>query len=129
MRHGLLLFTGEGIKMKTVLTIGLTALGLAFAMAQPAQADAFAFLCAAPVCGTGGPKITFSLNDFEGGFDVNASQVQMGLNSPASTSVSIIGSFVDGAAKNTFSGLYVAAGPLRQPASETFFFSVCPGTI
>jgi hypothetical protein len=106
--------------MKSVLRIGLTALGLAFAMARPAEA-ASVFICASPVCGNAHLKTTFSLNDFDGGFDLNGSQVQMGLNSPASPSVSDVGSFVDGAAKNTFSGLWVPDGTI-QPKNETVFF-------
>ena len=53
---------------------------------------------------------------------MNGSQVQMGLGSPASTSVSTLGSFVDGAAKNTFSGLWIANHLTVQPANETIFF-------
>jgi hypothetical protein len=106
--------------MKTVLRICVVALGLAFATARPSEA-ASVFICASPVCGSGGSNITFSLNDFDGGFDVNGSQVQVGLNSPASISVSTVGSFVDGAAKNAFSGSYVLKVPVT-PISDTFFF-------
>jgi hypothetical protein len=90
-------------------------------MARPAEA-AFVFICAVHFCGSPGPVTTFSANDFEGGFAVNGIQVQIGSNSPTATPVSALGSFVDGAAKNTFAGSFVPAGTVR-PTSETVFFT------
>jgi hypothetical protein len=104
--------------MKTVLTIGLTALG--FAVAQPAQAASLV-ICASPACGSASPNTTFGLNDFERGFDVNGSQVQIGLHNPANTSVSQIGSFVDGAAQNTFSGSWIDDGAATRESGTVFF--------
>jgi PEP-CTERM motif len=112
----------------TVLTIGLTALGLTFAVAQPAEAASL-FVCSSVRCGSASANTTFSVNDFEGGFDVNGSQVQIGLGNPTSTSVSIIGSFVDGAAKNTFSGLWIANRFTVKPDDETIFFTNVLGEI
>jgi hypothetical protein len=64
----------------------------------------------------------FSENDFEGGFELNGTQVQIGLGNPASQTVSENGALVDGAAENTFSGSWIAASPI-VPVSETIFIT------
>jgi hypothetical protein len=112
--------------MKTYLTVGLMAVGVV-AAAQPVQAASLA-ICASTTCGSPSGSTTFTLNDFSEGFDVNGSQVQIGLDSPASTSVPQEGSFVDGAAENTFSGSWVDIGQ-STPESETVFFTGVSGRI
>ena len=62
--------------MKSLVTIGVAALGLAFTAAQPAQA-AFVMICASTTCGSASGDTTFNVTDFEEGFDVNGSQVQI----------------------------------------------------
>ena len=106
--------------MKSLVTIGLASLGLAFAAAQPAQAAAVV-ICASPVCGSASPNTMFTVNDFEDGFDLNGSQVQIGLNNLTNTSVSQIGSFVDGAAQNTFSGRWFDRGTSTAESATVFF--------
>ena len=113
--------------MKAFVTIGLMATGVAFAATQPAQAASLV-ICAATSCGSPSGETTFSLNDFEHGFIVNDSRVQMGLNSPASTTVPQAGSFVDGAAKNTFNGSWIDLGR-TTPENETVFFTDPSGGI
>jgi len=113
--------------MKAFVTIGLMATSVAFAAAQPAQAASLV-ICAATSCGSPSGETTFSLNDFEHGFIVNDSRVQMGLNSPASTTVPQAGSFVDGAAKNTFNGSWIDLGR-TTPENETVFFTDPSGGI
>jgi hypothetical protein len=115
---------GEEI-MKPLLTIGF--LGIGVAVAAPAQAASLV-ICASPLCGSPSGETTFGLNDFEHGFDVNGAQVQIGLHSPASTSVPQAGSFVDGAAQNTFSGSWIDDGD-STPRSATVFFTDRSGTI
>jgi hypothetical protein len=107
--------------MRTLVTIGLMAVGVSVAATQSAQAAAFV-LCASTTCGSPSGETTFSLNDFEFGFSVNGTEVQHGLHSPASTTVSQAGSFVDGAAQNTFSGSWIDEG-MTTAESETIFFT------
>ena len=113
--------------MKTFVTIGLMATGVAFAAAQPAQAASLV-ICATTSCGSPSGETTFSLDDFENGFTVNGSEVQMGLHSPASTTVPQAGSFVDGAAKNTFAGSWIDLGA-TMIENETVFFTDPSGGI
>lgn len=113
--------------MKSLVTIGVAALGLAFTAAQPAQA-AFVMICASTTCGSASGDTTFNVTDFEEGFDVNGSQVQIGLGSPAHPSVPQAGSFVDGAAQNTFSGSWIDDGE-STPVSATVFFTDASGAI
>jgi PEP-CTERM motif len=113
--------------MKTFVTIGLMATGVAFAAAQPAQAASLV-ICASTSCGSPSGETTFSLDDFEHGFTVNGSEVQIGLHSPASTTVPQAGSFVDGAAKNTFAGSWIDEG-MATTESETVFFTDRSGGI
>ena len=53
----------------------------------------------------------------------------LGQSGHDNTSVSVIGSFVDEAAKNTFSGLWIANRFTVKPESETFFFTRLCGRI
>jgi hypothetical protein len=82
--------------MKTFVTIGLMAAGVAFAAMQPAQA-AFVLICPSTDCGSPSGTTTFSVGDFEQGFNVNGAQVTIGLGNSANPSVPQAGSFVDGA--------------------------------
>ena len=109
--------------MKTLLTIGF--LGIGVAVAAPAQAASLV-ICASPLCGSPSGQTTFSLNDFENAFDVNGGEVQAGLGNPGSTSVPQAGSFVDGAAQNTFSGSWIDLGA-STPVSATAFFTDTSG--
>jgi hypothetical protein len=111
--------------MKTLLTIGF--LGIGVAVAAPAQAASLV-ICASPLCGSPSGQTTFSLNDFENAFDVNGGEVQAGLGNPGSTSVPQVGSFVDGAAQNTFSGSWIDLGA-STPVSATVFFTDTSGAI
>jgi PEP-CTERM motif len=113
--------------MKTFVTIGLTALGVALAAAQPAYAASLV-ICASAQCGAASGTTTISTVDFENGFDVNGVQVQIGLGNPNTTSVPQMGSFVDGAAQNTFSGSWIDRGA-STPESETVFFTDPSGAI
>jgi hypothetical protein len=113
--------------MKSFVTIGLMAVGVSVAAAQPAQAASLV-ICASTTCGSPSGETTFSLNDFENGFTVNGSPVQMGLHSPASTTVPQAGSFVDGAAKNTFAGSWIDLGA-TMIETETVFFTDPSGGI
>ena len=113
--------------MKSFVTIGLMAVGVSVAAAQPAQAASLV-ICASTTCGSPSGETTFSLNDFEIGFTVNGSPVQMGLSSPASTTVPQAGSFVDGAAKNTFAGSWIDLGATIID-NETVFFTDPSGGI
>ena len=113
--------------MKPLLTIGLIATGVAVAAAGPAQA-AFVGICASAACGSPSGSTNFAVNDFEHGFDVNGSQVQSGLGSPTNTLVPQAGSFVDGAAQNTFSGSWFDEGS-STPVSATVFFTDPSGAI
>jgi hypothetical protein len=67
---------------------------------------------------TAGLNITISANDFERGFSVNGSQIQIGLHNPGSVSVPEAGSFVDGAAQTTFSGSWIDRSAVT-PGSDT----------
>jgi hypothetical protein len=113
--------------MKTFVTIGLMAAGVAFAGMQPAQA-AFVLICPSTDCGSASGTTTFTVGDFEDGFDVNGTQVTIGLGNSATPSVSQAGSFVDGAAKNTFSGSWIDNGA-STPVSATVFFTDSSGAI
>ena len=113
--------------MKSLLTIGLAAIGLALTAAQPAQA-AFVLICPSTDCGSPSGTTTFTVGDFEEGFDVNGTQVTIGLGKSANPSVSQAGSFVDGAAKNTFSGSWIDDGA-STPVSATVFFTDPSGAI
>jgi hypothetical protein len=111
-------------KLQYLALAGATALGLALNAAQPANA-AFLFICDHEACGSPDPFITFSINDFEGGFSVDGSLVQSGLGAPATVVVDEgaggAGGTVDGAAVHTFSGSWIDLGATR-PTSQTVFF-------
>jgi hypothetical protein len=113
--------------MKSFVTIGLMALGVAVAAAQPAQAASLV-ICASTSCGSPSGSTTFSLNDFESGFTVNGIPAQIGLQMPAGATVPQAGSFVDGAAKNTFAGSWFDVGA-TTPEAETIFFTDPSGGI
>jgi hypothetical protein len=59
---------------------------------------------------------------------VNGSQTTIGLGNSATTPVSQTGAFVDGAAKNTFSGSWIDNGA-SVPVSATVFFTDPSGGI
>jgi PEP-CTERM motif len=118
--------TWEEIPMKSFVA-GLIAAGAVFAAMQPAQA-AFVLICPSTDCGSAIGTTTFTAGDFEAGFDVNGSQVTIGLGNSASPSVPQAGSFVDGAAKNTFSGSWIDNGA-STPVSATVFFTDPSGAI
>jgi hypothetical protein len=124
---GLFTLNGRKLFMKTSVTIGLTALGVALAAAQPASAASLV-ICTSPQCGAASGSTTIGVVDFEHGFDVNGTQVQIGLGNPTTTSVPQMGSFVDGAAQNTFSGSWIDNGA-STPESETVFFTDSSGGI
>jgi hypothetical protein len=105
------------MKMKIQIATGLAILSLAIVPAQPAYAATLIINDS-----VADPNIIFSENDFQGGFDLNGTQVQIGLGSPASQTVSENGTFVDGAAKNAFSGSWTAVSPI-VPESETLFIT------
>jgi hypothetical protein len=65
---------------------------------------------------------------YEFGFNVNGSQTTIGLGNSATTPVSQTGAFVDGAAKNTFSGSWIDNGA-SVPVSATVFFTDPSGGI
>jgi hypothetical protein len=99
--------------------VALSVLG--FSSATPAHAAALE-ICDAGACGSLDPNITISANDFERGFSVNGSQIQIGLHNPGSVSVPEAGSFVDGAAQTTFSGSWIDRSAVT-PVSATIFFT------
>ena len=68
--------------MRHLWVTGLAAIGIALMAAQPARAAAV-FICDVSACGSPDPNITFSMNDFEGGFQINSVQRQRGLGMPA----------------------------------------------
>ena len=113
--------------MKSLVTIGLMTIGAAFATMQPAQA-AFVLICPSTTCGAAPDTTTFFAGDFEFGFNVNGSQTTIGLGNSATTPVSQTGAFVDGAAKNTFSGSWIDTGA-SVPVSATVFFTDPSGGI
>jgi hypothetical protein len=117
--------------MNTPMSISLMVLGVAFALTPPAEAfpgpvTTSVFVCDSPRCGSN--STTFFLNGFDGGFYVNSDQVQLGLDSPIELSVPTGGSFVDGAAKNTFTGVYVPDETIR-PKGDTYFFANEAGVV
>jgi hypothetical protein len=117
---------GKETFVKTLLTIGLLGIGAA-AAAQPAQAGSLV-ICTSTACGAPSGNTEFNLNDFEAGFDVNGSLVQEGLGSPATIFSDQAGTFVDGAAENTFSGNWVDLGETTTKV-ETVFFTDTSGGI
>jgi hypothetical protein len=103
--------------MKAQIATVPAILSLAIVTAQPPRAASLVINDAVP-----GSNVMFSENDFEGGFELNGTQVQIGSGNPASQTVSENGAFVDGAAENTFSGSWIAASPI-VPVSETIFIT------
>jgi hypothetical protein len=118
--------------MKHLTIGGLTAVGIALMAAQPANA-AFVSICdsQSPPCASGvsspEPNVTFSLNNFEFGFQINSLTVQMG-NTPATVAISEVGAppinIIDHAAENDFSAVWIlAAGQDITPENRTIFFT------
>jgi hypothetical protein len=109
--------------MKHFLAVSLTAAGIAFVGAPPASA-AFLSICDSALCGSPDGNITFSLNDFEGAFEINGNEVQQGLGNPATVG------FDEGTAPTTiagtgvfnFSGIWILGDPIT-PQNETIFFT------
>lgn len=85
-------------------------------------------ICPSTTCGAAPGTTTFFAGDFEAGFDVNGSLTTVGLGNSATTPVSQAGAFVDGAAKNTFSGLWRDRAT-STPVSATVFFTDSSGAI
>jgi hypothetical protein len=110
--------------MKQLMTAGLTAIGIALMVAHPASA-AFVSICDAASCGSRDPNVTFSLNDFEGGFQLNGLTVQQGLGNPktvTTTENAIAGiNSIDGAAENDFSAVWTRGGPVTAQNVTVFF--------
>ena len=115
--------------MKLLTVISMIGLGVALIAAQPANA-AFVGICDADSCPTMGltstePNITFGLNDFEFGFQINSVTVQQGLGNPATVAISEVGAppmnIIDGAAENDFSAVWILGGSIN-PENETIFF-------
>jgi hypothetical protein len=104
--------------MRTVLTAGLLALTVGIVGGQPAHA-AFVFI---NDTASVEPNIVFNMNDFERGFDINGTQVQLGLGHPASVSVPETGTFEAGTSKIDFSASWIVGGPGITPTSQTVFF-------
>lgn len=115
--------------MKYFVAASLTAIGVAFLFGnQPANAASL-FICDTGGCDNGvnspDPNITFSMNDFEGGFFINSSLVQQGLSNPQTTVVNE--SDQNGKpAQIFFSGSWIDLGQVT-PMSATIFF-LEPGT-
>lgn len=93
--------------MKRLLASSLAA--MAFALMNPGHA-----LAAALIIDDTSPNdtITFSLNDFEGGFTLDGSQVQIGLNNPIS--VTVPESEAGISTVHTFSGRWIALGQVTS---------------
>jgi hypothetical protein len=104
--------------MRTVLTAGLLALTVGMVGGQTARAAAVFINDTASV----EPNIVFNMNDFERGFFVNGTQVQLGLRNPASVSVPETGSFEADTSKINFSASWIVGGPGITPTSQTVFF-------
>ncbi len=81
-----------------------------------------------PASGSADPNILFSMNDFEGGFQVNGATVQSGLGSPATFSVdeSTGPTVVGGAGEDDFSGTWIDTGA-TSTVNQTIFFYGGPG--
>jgi hypothetical protein len=124
--------------MRHLSVIGLAALGITFMAAQPANAAAV-FICdlGLPdgICANGvnsvDPNITFSMNDFEEGFQINSVTEQIGLNNPKTFLVNEASPSgpnpVDGAAENDFSAVWNLGAPIKAE-NETIFFCQSTGS-
>jgi hypothetical protein len=88
--------------MRIQIAAGLSILSLAIVSARPVHAASLNPASLTINDSVEGPNIMFSENNFQGGFDLNGIQVQIGLGSPAEN-----GAFVDGAAEDTFSGSWL----------------------
>jgi len=105
--------------MKFITAAALIALGTALVAVQPANA-AFVSICDSPTCGSAEPNITFSMNDFEGTFQVNGVVKQSGLGNPTTFAIS------EGAGPTNpdeidFSGAWLLGAPIVAQ-NETIFF-------
>lgn len=113
--------------MKVEVTAGLFSLVVALAASQPARAAFVSINDAVP-----DPNIAFSLNDFEGGFQINSLIVQEGLHNPKTVTISELATpgitAIDGAAENDFSAVWILGGPI-VPENETVFFTEPGGGI
>jgi hypothetical protein len=89
--------------MKRLLALSLA--GMAFALINPGHALAAALFIDDS---SSSDSITFSLNDFEGGFTLDGSQVQIGLNNPVS--VTVPESEAGISTVHTFSGQWIDLG-------------------
>lgn len=114
------------MKLRTILMSAALAAGATIGLASQATAASLV-ICDAPVCGTPDPNMTFSVNDFEGNFQINSAVVQQGLGNPTSTTVSE----VDGSGNSVetdFSGTWILGGPITAQ-NETVFFTEAGGGI
>ncbi len=77
-----------------------------------------------PAGGSNDPNILFSMNDFEGSFQINGVVVQSGLGSPATATVDEGAGprLIDGAGENDFSGTWIDLGKTAT-VNKTIFFS------
>lgn len=109
-------------KLQSLAIAGIATIGLTLSAAQPVQAAALN-ICDAQACGSPEGSITFNVNDFEGGFDVNGTQIQSGLGHPVSVPFSESGppNPINGAAQLSFSATWILGGPIT-PQNETVFF-------
>ena len=101
--------------MNRLLSTCLAVSAIALIAPRPASAAAL------DINDTGAdPNIVFSMNDFEAGFFIDGTQRQIGLNNPASFTVSEVGA-AGGPAVHTFSGQWITGGLV--PASGTIAFA------
>jgi hypothetical protein len=107
--------------IKRLVTAVLTGAGIALMAAQPTSAAAL-FICDFDVCANGvkspDPNVTFSINDFEGGFFIGSSQVQSGLGNPATVPIS-----ENSAELIPFSGTWHLGGPITPQSATIFFYN------
>lgn len=109
--------------MKRITAASLTAIGLALMAVQPASA-AFLSICDAAACGSADPFITFNVNNFEGGFNVNGNTVATGTNA----GFTIVSEGMSGnPVVNFFTGFWLHPdGAIVNEAQSIFFIE--PGT-
>jgi hypothetical protein len=110
--------------MKLRFSLGLVLSGFTFLAAQPVLAASLSINDTGP-----DPNVVISAGQFEGGFSVNGTQIQPPSNvATGSVTVSENGSFVNGAAQNTFSGSWEDPTGFTA-ANQTVFFLDSGGNI
>ena len=116
--------------MKRTLSLGLAVGAFALLAASQSVSAASLVICDSAACGSSDPNITFSMNDFEGGFQINGTTRQQGLSSPATFSFSerTGPQTINGAGENDFSGVWQLGRPITQQ-SETIWFLEGDGTV